>query len=69
MKFKDLQINDSFDWINDAKVGYNSFFERCYKISKRTYTTESGIKYQVGSINAEVYHVERPSHVGIQHSG
>lgn len=45
MKFKDLKIGDTFDFINDSKVGYNSFFMRCTN--------------QIGSINCEVYHVEK----------
>ena len=55
MKFRDLQIGDTFDFIS-PNVGYNSFFERCTKISTRKYRGDK-FEYEVGSINVEVYHV------------
>ena len=32
-RFKDLAIGEEFDWINDEKPGYNSFFLRCWRNS------------------------------------
>lgn len=57
MKFRDLNIGDSFDWINDASI-YNSFFLRCVKISTRKYRDERGTEHRVGNVSAPVYHVE-----------
>lgn len=59
-RFKHLAVGTKFDFINDETPGYNSFFERCTKISSRVYETESGVRHLVGSINAVVYHVEVP---------
>lgn len=58
MRFRDLSIGQSFDWINPAKPGYNSFFLRCVKVSIRCYTDSEGYRHEVGSLNAAVYHVE-----------
>jgi hypothetical protein len=64
MKFKELKIGQTFDWVNPA-VRHNSFFKRCRKVSDRSYvvllpygdmSNEGLIK--VGSINAEVFNVE-----------
>ena len=55
MKFRDLKIGDSFDWIGPK---HPSFFLRCTKLSKRIYQDSTGYVHQVGSINAEVYHVK-----------
>jgi len=55
MKFRDLKIGDTFDFISPNKLA-NSFFERCKKISPRRYRANKK-KYQVGSVHAEVYHV------------
>lgn len=58
IKFKELKIGQQFDCIS-PNVGHNSFFETCEKISTRKYkSVSSGIEYQVGSINAIVYHVK-----------
>jgi hypothetical protein len=56
MKFRDLSIGKTFDFIS-PKVGYNSFYRTVIKTSARGYMDESGNKYKVGSLNAEVYHV------------
>jgi hypothetical protein len=68
MKFRDLQIGDTFDFIGPDNM-LNSFYSRCTKISSRKYRWENPIqcslspaKYletRVGSINVEVYHVEK----------
>ena len=63
MKFKELKLYQTFDWINDKSIGFNSFFERCQKTTHRTYVSRSGWKHRVGSINAKVYHegkIEEP---------
>jgi hypothetical protein len=59
MKFRDLSVGDAFDWVNDDRPDLTSFYERCRKIGPRRYTTAQGFTYRVGSINAEVFHVER----------
>lgn len=61
-KFKDLQIGQTFDWINDEKPGQNSFTRPCVKTSARKYRTIAGGQiehYTVGNINATVYHVDK----------
>jgi hypothetical protein len=57
MKFRDLQIGQTFDWINDAKPFLNSFYHRCEKTSARGYKDSNEVYYTVGSGKAEVYHV------------
>ena len=57
MKFRDLAIGQSFDFINDSNRMLNSFFERCIKTSVRQYQSLStGIVYSIGSVNAEIHH-------------
>jgi hypothetical protein len=58
MKFRDLQIGDSFDFIKPHSH-LNSFYSRCVKVSTRQYTDDVGYRYSVGAINVEVYNVER----------
>jgi hypothetical protein len=59
MKFRDLLIGDTFDFLNDEKPMFNSFYERCEKISARKYKgLDNRIEYRVGSINASVHHVQ-----------
>jgi hypothetical protein len=57
MKFRDIKIGDTFDWIEDGSH-YNSFYLRCRKISTRKYSDERGVIHIVGTINATVYHHE-----------
>jgi hypothetical protein len=58
MKFRDLKIGQSFDFIS-PNIGYNSFFHRCKKLTMRKYQDISNNQIlRVGSINAEVYHVK-----------
>ena len=59
MKFKDLKLNQTFDWINDSKQGFNSFFKTCKKISSRKYIDSDNVEHRVGSINAKVFHVNK----------
>ena len=55
MRFRDVMLNEPFDWIGPTGA---SFFDRCFKTGKRTYQSlSSGRIYKVGSINATVYHV------------
>jgi hypothetical protein len=62
MQFRDLSIGTRFDFIDDANPSWNSFYERCLKISARKYRA-AGVNHTVGSINAKVYHVEDRSDV------
>jgi hypothetical protein len=55
-QFKDLKIGNSFDFIS-PDIGYNSFFERCTKVSMFKYVGESGGEYRIGSTTCIVYHV------------
>ena len=58
MKFKDLKIGEEFDFIKPNNVGYNSFFDRCRKVSDRRYiSTYTGTELCVGSVNCKVYNV------------
>jgi hypothetical protein len=56
---------DTFDFIDDANPSLNSFYRRCTKTGQRSYEWDSHIAGQgrlaehVGSIRAEVFHVER----------
>jgi len=64
MKFKDLAVGQRFDFINDGAKGYftfNSFRDRCAKISARKYCSldRAMPDMQVGSVNVIVYHVSR----------
>jgi hypothetical protein len=61
MKFKDLKVGQTFDFIDDANPQRNSFYARCKKVSARTYqniSLTSPQTFRVGSINAYVFHVE-----------
>jgi hypothetical protein len=55
-KFRDVPVGATFDWINEERPSYNSFYDRCTKTGPRTYSA-GPIKYQVGSINTRVFHV------------
>ncbi len=60
MKFRDLKIGDTFDFIGPDRA-MNSFYRRCRKISARRYRDDVGVlEYKVGSINCDVYHVNEP---------
>ncbi len=59
MKFRELAIEQTFDWIDDANPLRNSFFEQCRKVSARKYVgLTNSREYRVGTINAAVFHVE-----------
>ena len=63
IKFRDLLIGDTFDFIDDNNRLMNSFYDRCVKTSSRTYKSielnpHYDGKSQVGSINAIVHHVK-----------
>jgi len=57
--FGSLKVGDTFDFINDEKPTWNSFYKRCVKTSARTYKAldDSKTVHKVGSVNAKVYHV------------
>ena len=58
--FNSLPIGSTFDFIG-PEPRYNSFFERCLKISRGKYrSTVSGVEYRVGSRSAEVFHIVTP---------
>ncbi len=60
MKFKDLEIGEEFDFIAPNNTGYNSFFDRCRKISERRYISiYSGGQYCIGTANCEVFNVTK----------
>lgn len=68
-RFRDLPIGASFDFVDDSRPGYNSFFNRVVKITSRRYVDAAKYSprgtawrdmYVVGSINARVFHVELP---------
>ena len=61
MKFKDLNVGDTFDFIS-PNSNLNSFYMRCTKTGPRSYTWQSHhdgstLKSRVGSANVLVYHV------------
>lgn len=61
MRFLDLNVGDTFDFVSPDRT-LNSFYERCVKLTARTYTEVEGeglVIHRVGSINAKVYHVKR----------
>ncbi len=59
MKFRDLKIGDTFDFISPDRM-LNSFYERCRKVSARCYRDDKRNRYEVGTINCDVYHVNEP---------
>ena len=62
LKFNQLPIGATFDFIS-PNTGFNSFFDRCEKISQRKYKSlVSGTEYQVGSVQANTYHPDMPRH-------
>jgi hypothetical protein len=58
--FRDLELGDEFDFVDDANPSYNSFHDRCLKVSSRKYESkDTQEEYRVGSINVRVYHIHR----------
>jgi len=63
MKFRDLHIGDTFDFVSNNRM-FNSFFDRCIKVSARKYKSidnprNAEFTYTVGTINCSVFHVEK----------
>jgi hypothetical protein len=68
MKFRDLEIGTTFDFVDDVHPSWNSFYPRCTKVSARGYTwlqrhpgeTEPDrmMRSNVGTIDVDVYHVK-----------
>ena len=56
MKFRDLAIGDTFDFIGPDRM-FNSFYARCCKVSSRGYRDDKLNRYQVGTVDCEVFHV------------
>lgn len=61
MKFRDLKVGDTFDFIDDDHPELNSFFARVVKTRIRWYEVvdQPTLRYSVGSIDVEVFHVEK----------
>ena len=61
-KFRELETGDTFDWVGPV-YRFNTYFVRCVKTGKRTYSPIEGEAYdmRVGTTTAEVYHVEHKS--------
>ena len=57
--FDRLSVGDTFDFIDDSQIGYNSFFKTCTKTGPRKYTDEDGTEHRVGSVKAQVHHLKR----------
>ena len=58
MEFKDVKINEGFDFVGPDRV-INSFFKRVWKVSARRYVDGEGRYYRVGTVHAKVYHADR----------
>ncbi|RLD84445.1 MAG: hypothetical protein DRJ10_01215 [Bacteroidetes bacterium] len=58
MKFKDLTIGCKFDFIS-SKSDYNSYYNRCTKISPRKYESDDGYIHIIGTINCEIFHTKK----------
>lgn len=57
--FRDLNKGDTFDFA-DSNTRDNRFYDRCRKVSPRGYVPlETGIRYNIGSTNCQVFHVEQ----------
>jgi hypothetical protein len=65
MKFRNLSLGDTFDFIASGdKRMFNSFFKRCRKTGQRMYRSietgdEQAAVLHIGSIDCDVYNVER----------
>ena len=61
MRFRELELGDTFDWIDDDIPGRygNSFYQTCTKVSTRAYSYDGVTKNNVGTINARVFHVNK----------
>lgn len=57
MTFKDLPIGAEFDFIDRERIHLVSFWKRCRKVSARCYRDTQRVRYQVGSINVEVFNI------------
>jgi len=61
LRFRHLLIGQTFDFVDDSRPqpNHNSFYARVVKTGTRNYmlTDAPHTTYQVGSINASVYHV------------
>ena len=55
--FHEIAVGDTFDWINERRMGFNSFFLACQKVSTRCYVDTTGQRHEVGTVNAQVFHV------------
>lgn len=59
MTFKELAIGQTFDFIPERR--YNSFFDRCERISARKYRSlETGYEYEVWGMTVRVFNPGEP---------
>jgi len=61
MRFRDLAIGQTFDFIDPQAGTKNSFFHRCRKISNRSYRTaeDAGAPImRIGTVACRVFNVE-----------
>lgn len=59
LRFRDLMIGQTFDFVDPALGRFNSYYRRVVKTSTRSYTEVDNAHntYRVGSIDAPVFHV------------
>jgi hypothetical protein len=58
--FKDLEIGQTFDFVDPDAGTRNSFYARCVKLTARTYreiNTSTGFVHRIGTVKARVFHV------------
>lgn len=66
-RFKDLQVGQTFDFIDENNVAINSFYDRCVKTSTRRYRSlRTGQNYVVGTIYVTVYNVSEEVHLQLR---
>lgn len=59
--FRNLKVGQTFDFIDDSKPHFNSFFNACVKVGPRHYAYRAAntrMVNRIGSINAAVHHVD-----------
>jgi len=59
VRFKELSVGDTFDFVDDENLTINSYFYRCRKTGTRTYEALDGDgPHTIGTVNCKVFHVE-----------
>ena len=59
-RFRDISIGTRFDWVSEH-LTWNSFYDKCVKISARKYRNDAGRVFVVGSVHARVFNIEEPA--------